>query len=88
MHGQLTWISLYMAQHAASTANNEDLYMQNVTPAPDDRLLSKSEVADRLSVHPATVDRWTKDGRITGKVRIGGRVGWRASAIQSLITAV
>ncbi|WP_261936133.1 helix-turn-helix transcriptional regulator [Sphingomonas bisphenolicum] len=51
----------------------------------DDRLLSKSEVADRLSVHPATVDRWTKDGRITGKVRIGGRVGWRASAIQSLI---
>lgn len=76
-----------MAQHAAATASNKGLYMQNDTPAPDDRLLSKSEVADRLSVHPATVDRWTKEGRITGKVRIGGRVGWRASAIQSLIAS-
>lgn len=53
----------------------------------DDRLLSKKEVADRLSVHPATVDRWSKEGLITGKVRIGGRVGWRASAIQSLIAS-
>lgn len=59
--------------------------MQNIMPMAEDRLLSKSEVADRLSVHPATVDRWTKEGRINGKVRIGGRVGWRASAIQSLI---
>lgn len=59
--------------------------MKITMPMLDDRLLSKREVADRLSVHPATVDRWTKDGRIPGKVRIGGRVGWRASAIQSLI---
>lgn len=61
--------------------------MQNTMPMAEDRLLSKKEVADRLSVHPATVDRWTKDGRILGKVRIGGRVGWRASAIQSLIAS-
>ena len=59
--------------------------MKKTVPSPDDRLLSRSEVADCLNVHPATIDRWTKDGRIGGKVRIGGRVGWRASAIQSLI---
>lgn len=61
--------------------------MTEFTPI-EDRLLSKKEVADRLGVHTATVDRWEKAGTIPAKVRIGGRVGWRAEAVQAFIAAL
>jgi excisionase family DNA binding protein len=43
------------------------------------RALRVDEVADRLSVHPETVRRWLRDGRLRG-FRFGPRKGgWRVS---------
>ncbi len=40
------------------------------------RLLTVHEVADRLQVHPLTVRRWLKSGKLVG-VQLGARAGWR-----------
>lgn len=40
--------------------------------------LTVADVANRLKVHPATVKRWLRDGRMDG-VLLGDRAGWRVS---------
>jgi excisionase family DNA binding protein len=35
-----------------------------------------NEIAERLKVHPATVKRWLREGRLGG-VPLGDRAGWR-----------
>jgi excisionase family DNA binding protein len=43
------------------------------------RLLTVEQVADRLQVHPETVRRWLRAGRLRG-VRLGGsKLGYRVS---------
>jgi excisionase family DNA binding protein len=43
----------------------------------EDRLLTVSEVAERLRVYPETVRRWLRAGRLTG-IRLGGtKLGYR-----------
>ncbi len=37
-----------------------------------------NEIAERLKVHPATVKRWLRDGRLGG-IPLGDRAGWRIS---------
>ncbi len=39
-------------------------------------LLTVDEVADQLKVHPESVRRWLREGRLTG-YRISRRGGWR-----------
>ena len=38
--------------------------------------LTVADVANRLKVHPATVKRWLRDGKLAG-VSLGDRAGWR-----------
>lgn len=38
--------------------------------------MTANEVAERLKVHPATVKRWLREGRLGG-VPLGDRAGWR-----------
>jgi excisionase family DNA binding protein len=43
----------------------------------EDRLLTVSEVAERLRVYPETVRRWLRSGRLNG-IRLGGtKLGYR-----------
>jgi len=43
----------------------------------EDELLTVAEVAARMKSHPETVRRWLKDGKITGVMPGGKRLGWR-----------
>lgn len=49
-------------------------------------LLTVDEVAERLKVHPESVRRWLREGRLTG-YRISRRSGWRIrpEAVQQLL---
>lgn len=51
---------------------------------PDDRLLKKSEVAEKLSCHTRTVDRLAKCGQLT-RVKILGGIRFRLSQVQTLM---
>ena len=42
----------------------------------NERTLTVEEVAERLQVHPETVRRWLRDGKLQG-TRLGRRAGWR-----------
>jgi excisionase family DNA binding protein len=41
-----------------------------------EKLLTVEDVAERLQVHPETVRRWLREGRLEG-YRISRRGGWR-----------
>lgn len=41
-----------------------------------EQLLTVEDVADRLQVHPETIRRWLREGRLQG-YRISRRGGWR-----------
>jgi excisionase family DNA binding protein len=43
---------------------------------PPGRFLGVQEVAGRLGVHPETVRRWLRDGRLAG-ANVGGSGGYR-----------
>lgn len=44
---------------------------------PEDRLLTVPEVAGRLRVHPESVRRWVRQGRLHGVLFGGTRTGYR-----------
>lgn len=53
----------------------------------EERMLTVTEVVERLRVHPQTIREWLRTGKIKG-VRLGGtKVGWRIpeSEIQRLL---
>jgi excisionase family DNA binding protein len=37
-----------------------------------------NEVAEKLKVHPATIKRWLREGKMRG-LQLGDRAGWRIS---------
>lgn len=39
-------------------------------------MLTTQQVADRLQVHPITVQRWLRENRIKG-TKLPGKAGWR-----------
>ena len=51
---------------------------------PQDKLLRKSDVVDRLSLSPRSVDRLVASGRLE-KVYVMGAVRFRESDVQTLI---
>ena len=54
----------------------------------DDDVLTVAEVARRLRVHPVTLRKWLRAGKVRG-VRLGGtKTGWRipASEVTRLLT--
>lgn len=54
-----------------------------------DRLLTVPEVAEWLRVHPESVRRWIRQGRLRGVLLGGTRAGYRIaqSEVQRFITA-
>jgi excisionase family DNA binding protein len=52
-----------------------------------DELLTTNDVAMRLKVHPETVKRWLREGRMRG-MRVSDRMGWRVpqSEVQRFIS--
>lgn len=40
------------------------------------RMLTTQQVAERLQLHPITVQRWLRDGRLKG-TKLPGKAGWR-----------
>ena len=42
----------------------------------DERLLTVAEVAQRIRVHPESVRRWIREGRLRG-IALGARAGYR-----------
>jgi excisionase family DNA binding protein len=44
-----------------------------------EQLLTVEEVAEQLRIHPETVRRWLREGRLKG-FRISRRGGWRVQA--------
>jgi excisionase family DNA binding protein len=54
----------------------------------DEEVLTVAEVARRLRVHPVTLRKWLRAGKVRG-VRLGGtKTGWRipASEVTRLLT--
>ena len=45
----------------------------------DERWLEVQDIVDRLKVHPNTVRRWLKSGKLAGR-NFGGRTGYRIRA--------
>jgi excisionase family DNA binding protein len=43
----------------------------------EDRLLTVSQVAERMQANPETVRRWLRSGRLRGVLPGGDRLGWR-----------
>ena len=58
-----------------------------MTPATEDRLLTRKEVAEVLGFQPQTLARWAWEGREDRppEVRVGRAVRYRASAVRQWI---
>jgi excisionase family DNA binding protein len=52
--------------------------------SPNENLLRKKQVAERLACSLRTVDREASDGRLT-RVKVRGGVRFRASEVQAII---
>lgn len=53
-----------------------------------ERLLTTKQVAERLQLNPATVQRWLRSGRLRGVI-LSDAMGWRVpeSEVQRLLEA-
>jgi len=60
---------------------------QTATTTPDDELLTRQQVADRLKISLPTLNELTKSGKITG-YRIGNRLRYKATEIQQALTKI
>ena len=68
-----------LEQNAELRATLRDLLDDH--PDGQERLLTTREAADRLSMHPKTISRLARDGRIRGACKIGPKL-WRFSAAE------
>jgi excisionase family DNA binding protein len=55
------------------------------TAAPDDRLLTRTEVAEIFQVAPSTVTRWAEEGKLPSVKTLGGHRRYEAKAVMELI---
>lgn len=53
--------------------------------APDNSLLTPSEVAAMFRVDPKTISRWAKAGKLTSIRTLGGHRRYRAYEIEALL---
>jgi excisionase family DNA binding protein len=52
---------------------------------PDDRLLTRTEVAEIFQVSPSTVTRWAEEGKLPSVKTLGGHRRYAAKAVMELI---
>jgi excisionase family DNA binding protein len=55
------------------------------TEVPDDRLLTRTEVAEIFQVAPSTVTRWAEEGKLPSVKTLGGHHRYEAKAVMELI---
>ena len=55
-----------------------------VIPDPDDRLLTRSEVAEIFQVSPSTVTRWAEAGKLPSVKTLGGHRRYESKAVMAL----
>jgi excisionase family DNA binding protein len=57
-----------------------------------DHFLTRNQIAKRLGVHPATVDRMAGDGRLPTPIKlsnaVNGRIRFPAAAVEAAIAAL
>jgi excisionase family DNA binding protein len=54
------------------------------TVVPDDRLLTRTEVAEIFQVSPSTVTRWAEEGKLPSVKTLGGHRRYEAKAVMEL----
>lgn len=57
---------------------------------PDPDIISTSEAAALLKVHPATINRWVLDGKLTPQYEVPGKTGprfYKRSDVEALRVA-
>ncbi|MBT0994071.1 helix-turn-helix domain-containing protein [Cellulomonas sp. DKR-3] len=59
-----------------------------VKPAPNENLLTPSEVATLFRVDPKTVTRWAKAGKLSSIRTLGGHRRYLESEVQALLSGV
>jgi excisionase family DNA binding protein len=52
---------------------------------PDDRLLSRAEVAEIFQVAPSTVTRWAESGKLPSVKTLGGHRRYQAKIVKNLV---
>jgi excisionase family DNA binding protein len=65
-------------------AEREDKVPMKKIPDPDDRLLTRSEVADIFQVSPSTVTRWAEAGKLPSVKTLGGHRRYESKAVMAL----
>jgi excisionase family DNA binding protein len=65
-------------------AEREDKMPKKVIPDPDDRLLTRSEVAEIFQVSPSTVTRWAEAGKLPSVKTLGGHRRYESKAVMAL----
>lgn len=54
-------------------------------PLKQERLLYRTEVADLLRVHPMTVSKWAREGKLRSARTLGGHRRFRESEVRALL---
>ena len=52
---------------------------------PNSELLTATQVAERLSVHPESVRRWTREGKLFAVPLPSGRKRYRVEDVEALL---
>lgn len=52
----------------------------------DERLYSKSDAASYLGISERTLDRWVKDGKLSGTRRAGKSLRWSKAELDAVLT--
>lgn len=52
---------------------------------PNVQLLTAQQVAERLSVHPESVRRWTREGRLVAIALPSGRKRYRVEDVDAMV---
>ncbi len=62
--------------------------MPRIPVAPGDALLTPAEVSQKFRVHPKTVTRWVKAGKLTAVRTPGGHRRYHADQVDALLAQV
>lgn len=60
--------------------------IKEVMYVTDERLYSKSDAASYLGISERTLDRWVKDGKLSGTRRAGKSLRWSKAELDAVLT--
>ena len=59
--------------------------IKEVMYVTDERLYSKSDAASYLGISERTLDRWVKDGKLSGTRRAGKSLRWSKAELDAVL---